>query len=54
MYLYRQWRPYLSSNGLPDTLLELSQLAKPTSYADVVALDLIALGSTGYLLRGIV
>ncbi|OCK88656.1 riboflavin synthase domain-like protein [Cenococcum geophilum 1.58] len=34
MYLCRQWRPHLSSNGLPDTLLELSQLAKPTSYAD--------------------
>jgi len=44
----------LSSNGLPDALLKLSQLAKPTSYADVVAFGLIALGSAGYLLRGIV
>jgi NADPH-ferrihemoprotein reductase len=42
-----------SSNGLPESLLEFTQLVKPTSYSDVAALGLLALGSTGYLLRGI-
>ncbi|OCK75376.1 riboflavin synthase domain-like protein [Lepidopterella palustris CBS 459.81] len=42
-----------SSNDLPETLLEFVQLAKPSSYTDVAALGLIALGSAGYLLRGV-
>ncbi|KAF2498068.1 putative NADPH-cytochrome P450 reductase [Lophium mytilinum] len=45
--------PLFSSNGLPESLLELTQLAKPSSYADIAALGLVALGSAGYLLRGI-
>jgi len=45
--------PLFSSNGLPETLLELTQLAKPTSYSDIAALGLVAIGSAGYLLRGI-
>lgn len=43
----------LFSNSLPETLLELTQLAKPTSYADIAAIGLVAIGSAGYLLRGI-
>lgn len=44
---------FLQSSLLPETLQELAQLAKPTSYADIAALGIVALGSAGYLLRGI-